>query len=265
MPADTEHKAFPQPPNPTVKIWRYMDFAKYVSLLKERSLHFAKVSTLGDPFEGSLSKDEYEHWVKIAREGEEKGELPEEWKGHYFDILMGNARRARKECYVSCWHMNEIESEAMWRLYSSSGYAISVCSTYQLLADSLPKDFEVNEHAGSFLGAVQYANHHHDKLPTGNAFHAIMHKHLSFKHEQECRAVIWRFGRKDWPGPIPDEIIDTYPDGVTVPVDLNSLVENIIVSPSSPEWFLETVSDLTNRYGYTFPVVRSELGLKPYL
>ncbi len=33
MPANTDHSVFKQPSNPDIKLWRYMDFAKYVSLL----------------------------------------------------------------------------------------------------------------------------------------------------------------------------------------------------------------------------------------
>lgn len=265
MTADTSHDAFPQPANDKAKVWRYMDFAKYVSLLKEQSLYFAKLNTLGDPFEGSLSRDEYEHWIKVAKEVEERGDLPKDWKGRYFDILMANARRARKECYVNCWHFNEVESEAMWKIYSSSEYAIAVSSTYNLLANALPTVYEANEHFGPLLGAVQYADHHQDKLPTGNIFNAIMHKHLSFKHEQECRAVVWRNGGKNWPGPVPDQVIDTYPNGLIVPTDLGVLIQKVIVSPSAPEWFSDAVADITSKYGYKFPVESSSLGLRPYL
>src|SRR5438034_4947251 len=35
-------------------IWRYLDFTKFVALLDSRSLFFARVSTLEDPFEGSF-------------------------------------------------------------------------------------------------------------------------------------------------------------------------------------------------------------------
>src|SRR5262245_53412295 len=45
------------PPRADQKIWRYMDFAQFVSLLHERALFFASIHSLGqthDPFEGSI-------------------------------------------------------------------------------------------------------------------------------------------------------------------------------------------------------------------
>ena len=38
------------------KLWRYMDFAKFVSLLESRALFFVRADKLDDPFEGALSE-----------------------------------------------------------------------------------------------------------------------------------------------------------------------------------------------------------------
>src|SRR5919112_3013990 len=52
----TEHPVFAPPPDPNVKIWRYMDFTKYVSMLDSGGLYFSRSDLLGDPFEGSSSQ-----------------------------------------------------------------------------------------------------------------------------------------------------------------------------------------------------------------
>lgn len=51
-----EHPTFQAPEDEDVKVWRYMDFTKFVSLLDKRSLYFCRVDKLGDPFEGSLTE-----------------------------------------------------------------------------------------------------------------------------------------------------------------------------------------------------------------
>ena len=38
-------------------LWRYMDFTKFVSLLETRTLFLARADKLGDPFEGSVPKN----------------------------------------------------------------------------------------------------------------------------------------------------------------------------------------------------------------
>lgn len=38
---------------PGQKLWRYMDLAKFLALLEDRALYFARADKLGDPFEGA--------------------------------------------------------------------------------------------------------------------------------------------------------------------------------------------------------------------
>jgi len=265
MPAEISHPAFPQPDNASIKIWRYMDFAKYVAMLKDRALFFSRIDTQNDQFEGSLSKTEFDHWKDVAQKGEAEGKIPDRWKGKYLDVLLGSARRMRRQCYVSCWHMNHVESEAMWHLYSSSGYAIAITSTYETLGSELPTEYKSLDHRGPYLGAVTYTDHHNDSFPTGNAFYPIMHKRSSFIHENECRAVIWCIGKGQWPEGLPDHILATFPVGLNISIDLESMVNSVIVSPSAPAWFYDTVANLTDRYGYKFPVIHSSLTVSPYL
>src|SRR5260221_3267194 len=40
--------------NPDIRIWRYMDFPKFVSMLDHRALYFPTADQFQDTFEGSL-------------------------------------------------------------------------------------------------------------------------------------------------------------------------------------------------------------------
>jgi len=53
MPA-TVHDSFKPPANSSARIWRYMDFTKFVFMLETSSLWFSRTDKLGDPFEGSI-------------------------------------------------------------------------------------------------------------------------------------------------------------------------------------------------------------------
>lgn len=55
-------------PIPEAALWRYMDFTKFVALLKDNALYFARADHLGDPFEGARGLAE--------REAELEGSLP---------------------------------------------------------------------------------------------------------------------------------------------------------------------------------------------
>lgn len=55
MPAETDHPCFLPPKDKNVKIWRYMDFTKFVSLLETESLFLSRVDKFEDPYEGATS------------------------------------------------------------------------------------------------------------------------------------------------------------------------------------------------------------------
>lgn len=266
MPANTTHPVLQQPENADILVWRYMDFAKYVSLLRSGSLYFARLDLMDDSFEGSLTKIEYESIEAKASIGEASGDLPPEWRGKYLDVLLGNARKMRKSCYVSCWHMNEHESEAMWRLYSQSAFAITLKSRYGKLCDTLPTLDSQGDYLGPFMGKVTYVDHVTQQLPTGNGFVPVMNKRPSFAHERECRALIWRPESDQFLfHPNPEILLSAYPVGIEVKLDLNAIVEEVVVSPLAPKWFVDSVADVTKKYEREWLVVQSSLAARPYI
>ena len=256
MAATVDHKAFVQPVEPSATIWRYMDLPKLVALLATEALYFPRLDQLEDPFEGSLSKEEYEHWKHMAAEAESNGTIPDRWKGQYLDRLLANARRARRAIYVNCWHVSNSESEAMWRLYSPSGYGVAIQSTYTALTNVLPSKI----HTGCYIGLVQYTDHHHEAMPQGNIFYAVTHKRRAFEHEKEARAVIWLGDR----GVDADPDQATNPIGLSVPVDVRALIKSVHVSPIAPAWFADSVRAVIDRFGPHLPVEQSELKTTPY-
>src|SRR5687767_1976544 len=99
--------------DPDTRIWRYLDFTKFVYLLDSRALFFARVDTLQDQFEGSFSEANAELRAKAFREKPHLGDLYEKFRR--------TMEERRKATYVSCWHINEYESFAMWKIYLKSG------------------------------------------------------------------------------------------------------------------------------------------------
>src|SRR5687768_16553080 len=48
--------SFPQPTDGSAKVWRYLDLEKLIALLDARRLFFARADTLGDEYEGSVTR-----------------------------------------------------------------------------------------------------------------------------------------------------------------------------------------------------------------
>lgn len=55
MPVE-DHYVFRKPDNSDIPIWRYVDFAKYVSFVDSKSLFFPRSDMLDDPYEGTYSQ-----------------------------------------------------------------------------------------------------------------------------------------------------------------------------------------------------------------
>jgi hypothetical protein len=59
--------------------------------------------------------------------------------------------------------------------------------------------------------------------------------------------------------------LETINHGVSIPIDLEGLIENIYVSPGAPTWHADLVTSVVKRYGYDFPVIHSDLDRKDML
>lgn len=217
-----------------------MDLSKFTSMLQRRAITFVRADSLGDPFEGTVSQLDagyFEH--VIARRADDSAFDP--YPGESDEMLRHTAiafararMTGRKAHHITCWHMNDRESVAMWKLYSASSDSICIRTSYRTLADVLPDN--------AFLGMVRYLDFDTAAVWNGCTFDPIMAKRLSYGHEHEVRAVIddadfW--SAKDAPEP---------PVAKHIPVDITRLIRCVYVNPDAPEWFRDVVVGLCQQY-----------------
>lgn len=246
MPAVTVHPCFIQPKDNECRLWRYMDFTKFVWMIANGSLFFCRADGLEDPYEGSYSK------ANAAMRPFVYKDLPSELRDKILKDTSEFIKWNREWTYVNCWHCNEHESAAMWRLYAINDGAVAIVTSYQKLKDALPEDV--------YLGLIKYIDYESEWMPEGNTFYPIMHKRKSYEHEKEVRAVIQRL-------PIGEKMIEvgkhnTQP-GVSVPVVLDNLIVNIFVAPTAPTWLFDLVTAVSVRYNVSAPVKKSDLFSAP--
>jgi hypothetical protein len=248
-----DHPAFEEPSDENATIWRYIDFTKLASLLDKRALFFVRLDRLGDPFEGFYSKANVEQAPAV---------YGSQLAGDQLQTLLtglGQVRRwtkevMRKRTAVSCWHLNDFESDAMWKLYLRSGDGIAIQSTFRRLADSFS---QYTDHT-VYIGLVQYADYGTAYIPESNAMSVFMHKRIAFAHEHELRALICEFPT-DASNPSPD-----FPDpGFYVPIQVETLINRIFVAPTSQPWFTDLVTNVVAKYGLNVPIVKSDLAGEP--
>lgn len=214
------HASFPQPADGTVKVWRYLDLPRFIWMLSAKALAFARVDSLEDPFEGSIPPAVYE-----------------QWKSRHADLIATARRGLRKQAFVSCWHANNAESEAMWRLYCGSHDGIALQTTYEKLDASLPE--------GIFLGQITYLDYECDTGPPADTLALLMRKRQAFEHEHEIRALIWPASAP--PGLVP-RALDEHARVVNVPWPARDFLERIYVSPYAEEWYRDVVVSIIETF-----------------
>lgn len=233
-------------PEGSAKVWRYMDFTKFMSMLDSDALFFPRADHLSDVWEGAdTSENSRQRPTLGAGDGETIAEM--------MDGMSRFHRSLRQHTFISCWHLNDVESAAMWKLYLSQNEGIAVQTTFERLTSSFQGDeqemFEV------YAGKVRYLDYDREAFPEGNTFVPFLHKRRSFEHEHEVRAII----QPIFPGSNPITDAAPFADGLLVEVDLKKLIENVYVAPTSESWFAGLVENTAKKYGLGVSVRRSDM------
>lgn len=248
MVATVDHPEFIQPHDINIPLWRYIDLSKFVSLLQKKKLVLPRVDLLGDPFEGSLPMTYQSYIEYISQEGIENNNSIKKEDTEF----MSKIRKAlTKSLYVSCWHMNEHESFAMWKIYRASNESLSIKTTYKKLRDIIPDS--------CYIGKVKYVDFSTYELRGSNAVETFLIKRKNFEYEREVRIIM----------PNNFELTQALKGEDTKPLEsiempLNELITAIYVSPDSPRWYEEIIVELCEQYGLYAPVRRSTLEGTPY-
>jgi hypothetical protein len=227
---------FIQPVTKYSKLWRYMDFTKFLSMLEDSSIFFSRANYFEDPFEGEIPKGNISlnSFVKSKSKSSR---------------LLLPVAADKKNIMISCWHISSYESAAMWKLYGNGNEAICVTTKYLKLKNQLIK--------GANIGLVQYINHNRAWVPENNIYYPFMFKRKSFEHEKEVRALIdsEKISETD------SIYLNEY--GFKNRVDLNILIDEIYVDPTASDWFFELVKKVVNKYGIKARVIKSPLYKSP--
>ena len=244
-------------PIPTDKLWRYMDLGKFIHLISSRKLYFASADSFEDPFEGAKGiverKEKWDtYYLDQFRQAIRTipGATPEKLTPEHIEK---NAQRLltdlnlsgewqREHTFINCWHNNEFESEAMWKLYSiNTQNAVAIQTTAAHLYEALDRNPDVT------IGKVKYVDYNERFIPINGAY---WYKRKSFEHEREVRAVTTKH--------------DELSKGLAIPIEIDTLIDCVYISPYAPKWFEEVVLSVIEKYGLSVPVRYSEMTKRPF-
>jgi hypothetical protein len=222
-------------PSGNAGIWRYMDFDRLKDLVEREALHFCAIDKLKkeDPYEGS-------HYAcKLLSE-----------------VPLSAAQRFATQVSqcgptiaVSCWHVNECESMAMWKIYAwqkERKKSVALQSNFGRFVESLSSVSD-----DIYIGLVTYTDKPipHPAGAEGDKLMACMTKRECFDFERELRAFVWETS----------SVPRTEDGSAYMPVDLSRLIESIYISPTSGASMVSEVTSLLASRGLQANVQKSPI------
>jgi len=236
-----EHYSF-HTPDHSLTIWRYIDFTKFVDLLLSNQLFFARSDNFKDPFEGIFKLKDYDTSKNMFSDQQET-------KKYYF---------------LNCWHINENQSDAMWKIFLDTKNGIAIKSTIGKLIESLE-----NSKDDIFISKVYYRDYENvtfnelmfeeqNKIfgGRGGSINQFNYKRISFEHEKELRLYYIDL-------PIPHAIKNGIPrEPLThkqIDINTNELINEIVIAPFADIWFKDLVEKVISRLNFNFKVKKSDL------
>ena len=212
-------------------IWRYMNLAKFISMLDTKSLYFTRLDRFDDRHEGALSAPAFERAVAeslaIMKAHEPFPVTEDDARERAALVEATVTKRKQESILANCWHRNAVESAAMWAKYGSEGVAIR--STIGAL-------YECTRHYRNPGVMIQFVNYVDHDTHDFDAEEAFLFKHRLYAYEQEVRALILLDPGK------------TGPTGCPVPVDLTTLIHGVHLAPSAGGLQESVVKSLLARY-----------------
>ena len=230
--SDWEIRWDPSEPDAAATLWRYMSFAKFCSLLERRELFFSLIGDMEDRYEGFICPP-------LSRD---RGDRLHQAENLARDILRKIARTA----LINCWTKSAHESALMWEAYAGAE-GVAVRTTFRDLQESIGSDTELPV----TFRQVEYVNYLQQEV-SRFGWAPLFHKRIEYRGEEEVRVLLpgppWADSVTDPKGP--DIRLD--PDvaeqrGRYVPVDLDMLVKEVVVSPHAAPWFAEVVKSVVRR------------------
>jgi hypothetical protein len=205
-------------------IWKYMNFTSFYRMLFTNALFFRRLDSFTDDLEGTLPEEP----------AEERNEARDEYKG----FTLANA-----------WSLNEDESYAMWKIYlrgDSDGIAIK--STVGILKHC----FNENQDFDVYCGKVNY---NHFTCETSHPLAFAFIKHQTYSYENEYRAVLANQFEVSKNGDVECRT-PKYEVGTDVTVNLETLMQEVLISPFSESWFDDVVKSALQHLHPEFDLAR---------
>ena len=195
-------------------LWRYLRPERFSQVLETRTIHFASANQFEDKFEGAVAvqlNEGREDPRYVGMEGDERA---------FFEL-----KRLTK---ISCWHVAEYESDAMWKLYGAQNKGVAICTTPARMRGAF-KPFRLRPDYGleeMWAGPVTYVDLTQVRMRNVGMLGRFFHKHRAFESEREFRLAISLRMAEEFAVRVPE-------GGISVDVDLDCFLDRIVLGATT--------------------------------
>jgi hypothetical protein len=235
-----------------------MDLSQFLWLLSARALYFAQATEFEDKWEGKLPAD----FVNTLKTSGQLSKLVESYKvttEFALNTLKFGYKVSQHLYGINCWHMNDVESVAMWELYPHGDDGVAIQTTVGRLKECVSKEIR-----DISIAQVLYSDH--EAQPSGepgtvSVFAPLITKRRSYKHESEVRVILERIYERT-----ENEFykfLASTSGGEAISVDLRTLVTKIVVAPRYPAWGINGLQNIVTVAGLHIKVETSDLLRQP--
>jgi hypothetical protein len=212
--------------NSTERVWRYMSFAKLVSLLQRKRLWFQRADLLDDKWEVMIASNQLNSIINRRDPTISAEEVIEQ--------TSKSVKALRAQTFLNCWTASEHENYALWRIYCPSSESVVIQTTLDRLKNSIQLP----------LLKVSYGPHEDSVTPL-DTLKIVTQKRPMFSFEQEIRLVhIQDYSHLERPS---DKGPRGTVFGVEVDWDPEVHLERIYVHPDAEVWFIEAVTEIVRK------------------
>jgi hypothetical protein len=233
-------------PKLDLSIWHYMDFWKLENLVNERCLYFRRSDKLEDDMEGKYAEANrsyttamYERFLKAypiqdSHEHREAGNEP-----------------FRHAVFINCWHINRVESVAMWKRFTKTDNSVVLRTTVRRLLQSVSEQIpNTNERQLKVLASkVTYAPQTIPRTEWDN-HGPYFYKDTKFMDEREFRLITH---------PPEDHAIGEEDVAQKLPIGPAALIEQIVIHPRRSIEFKNRIKDFLQTKEIRISVSKSAL------
>jgi len=180
------------------------------------------------------------------------------------DGLFENTKRIRESSYISCWTSSNYESMAHWETFGGKN-SVAIVSTFGELKKQLV-DKELHGAAiylRKVIVPIEYIDHRSMDRNLAKQLllcssKTLKIKNIAFEYEKEVRIIYDHLQHNS------QELKNMLGKGFVVDIARNELINKIIISPKTDDWFYDLIKHLMGTYGLKEKVKWSTLRFNPH-